>query len=191
LSRFTAGALAIGLLAAGTVVSSPHARADIGLHRTGDLLAIPGSLLGPAPSDDRMDLQLSLTDPWVKQEEALTAALVDPTSSSYRKFLTPQEYATRFAIPATERSGVTDWLRSGGLRIDRVSGTGDRMSVSGTVDAVQRLLSVHLSRYQADGRTFLANDIAPLVPAGVQAVIGLNTWHRFAPVHSLHTSAVH
>lgn len=188
--RASAGALALGLLAAATVVSSPHARADVGLHRTSDVLAIPGSLLGPAPGERRMNLQLSLTDPWVAQEEALTAALVDPASPLYRKFLTPAQYATRFAIPATERATVTDWLRAGGLHVERVSGTGDRMSVSGTVGAVQRLLSVHLSQYQAAGHTFLANDVAPLVPAPVRAVIGLNTWHRFAPVHPPRTSAV-
>jgi len=176
-------ALAAAVLSAGLLPLSATARAD-GLHRTSDLLPAIALArpLGPVPSDREIHAAVVLTDPRGREERQLAAAVVDPQTPQYRRFLTPNQYASRFALPAVVRDGVLRWLRHGGVRVDQVSGLGDLISVTGTAGGLARLFDVHLNTYRLGGTTFVANDVAPRVPGAVHAVLGLDTLQRFAPV---------
>jgi kumamolisin len=180
----SAAAVAVVSLLGAAAVLDPVDTAAAAMHRTADLLGpqVLTGLLGPAPADTPMRVQVALTDPRAAQEAALAAAVVDPHSPDYRKFLTPGQYADRFRLPTAVTAEVTRWLDGGGVHVDRVSGVGDLIGVTGTVAAFDRLFAVHLGTYQVDGHRFVANDTAPLVPGPVRAVLGLNTWQRFAPV---------
>ncbi|HEX3828540.1 MAG TPA: S53 family peptidase [Sporichthyaceae bacterium] len=174
----------MSLLGAAAVLEPMGTTAAATMHRTTDVLGsrVLADALGPAPADAPMRVQVALTDPQAAEETALAAAVVDPRSPDYRQFLTPSQYADRFRLPAAVRSEVLRWLRAGGVRVDRVSGVGDLIAVTGTVASLQRLFAVHLDTYQLDGHRFVANDTPPLVPGPVRAVLGLNTWQHFAPV---------
>jgi hypothetical protein len=163
-------------------------------HRTSDVLAatLLGDRLGPADPARRMDIEVVLADPQLAAERALANAVVDPHSPQYRQFLTPAQYAARFALPESQRRRALDWLRGGGLTAQEQSGTGDLLHASGTVAQLQRLFDIHLGTYRVGSTEFLANDRAPSVPAdlAVRAVLGLETFHRFrVPAHATH--AVH
>jgi subtilase family serine protease len=153
-------------------------------HRTTDVLAVDllKDRLGPADPDQRLDVLVTLADPKLAEERALANAVVDPHSPMYHRFLSPAQYNDRFGLAPAVRDQALRWLRHGGLDAREQSGTGDLLHASGTVAQLQKLFDLHLGTYRVGDTTFLANDRAPAVPGDlpVTAVLGLETFHRFA-----------
>jgi pseudomonalisin len=166
-------------------------------HRTADVLTanLLDARLGAADPAHRMDIEVVLADPKFAEERALADAVVDAHSPQYRHFLTPAQYAARFALPEGQRRRALDWLRAGGLTAQEQSSTGDLLHASGTVAQLQRLFNLKLGTYRVGTTEFLANDRAPSVPGdlAVKAVLGLETFHRFGlpthPTHAVHPAA--
>jgi subtilase family serine protease len=180
----TVGALVLGMSPVGVARAADT-------HRTNDVLVgdLLSERLGPADPARRMDVEVMLADPKLAEERALANAVVDPHSPQYHRFLTPAEYAERFALPITVRDRALRWLRAGGLDAQEQSGTGDLLHAAGTVAQLEKLFNLRLGRYRVGDTTFVANDRAPAVPADlpVKAVLGLETLHRFAvPKHTVH-----
>ncbi|HTZ44479.1 MAG TPA: protease pro-enzyme activation domain-containing protein, partial [Jatrophihabitans sp.] len=105
--------------------------------------------LGPAADSTPMSLVVTVHRPDVAGEKALLAAEHDPSSPSYRHFLTPSQFAQRFGVPAGQRSAVSGYLTGGGLRVDSVSVAGDEYSVRGSAAQVASVFrtSFHTYRY--------------------------------------------
>ena len=145
--------------------------------------------LGAAPAGSRRTVGIFLYRPDPAGEQSLYAALYDPASPLFHRFLTPAQFAARFGVARARVQAVRQWLRSGGLRINSVTAAGDYLTATGTTAQLDRLFQVHIGRYRLGASSFSANDRAPRVPSGlpVEAVLGLDTLHRFAPVNSAHT----
>jgi pseudomonalisin len=139
--------------------------------------------LGAARPGVRHTVGVFLNRPDPAGEQRLYASLYDPASPMFHRFLTPAQFTAEFGVPRARTQAVEKWLRSGGLRIASVTGTGDYLTVSGTAAQLGRLFQVHIGRYQLGGTSFTANDRAPRVPASlpVEAVVGLDSLHRFTP----------
>jgi hypothetical protein len=178
-----AGALAV----ATTVFALPSAQSvrAADARRTSDVLPadLLGNRIGAAASDRRMTVAVVLSNPNEAAQRSLANAVVDPTSAAYHHFLTPAQYAARFALPPAVRAATGSWLRDGGLDLDYVSPLGDLITASGSVSALDRVFGISLGTYRVGTKSFLANDLAPLVPGGlpVVGVLGLNDLARFAP----------
>jgi subtilase family serine protease len=156
---------------------------------------LPGlTALASVPADPSTPLTVgvALARPHVAEEDAFLAAQADPASPHFRQVLTLDQVVARFGVPAARTDHVVAGLRAAGLTVDRVDATGDYVSATGTVAAVQRAFGVEERRYTAGGTTFLANTAGPLVdPAdGVLTVVGLNTLQHFTrPADVPHTSS--
>jgi hypothetical protein len=183
LGSVLAGALAVATSAFAFPSTSSVRAAES--RRTTDVLpaVLLSDRLGPAPADRRMTVAVALADPNEAAEQALADAVVNPASPMYHHFLTPAAYAARFALPDAVRSATRSWLHSAGLELGYVSPLGDLVSASGTVAQLDRAFGISLGNYRVGTTTFLANDVAPLVPGGlpIRGVIGLNGLQRFAP----------
>jgi len=109
------------------------------------------------------------------------SAVSTPSSRQYHRYLPAGAFATLFGPgPATVREAKAI-LRSGGLRVNSVSGNGLLLSFSGSAARVAATFHTHLNRYQlASGRLAVANYSPLRLPASlagfVQAVIGLDTF---------------
>lgn len=104
--------------------------------------------------------------------DALMAELYDPSAPNYRQFLTPQEFAARFAPPRREYLQVARYLRAHGLRVTRTFANRMAIEVTGSVDHIERAFAVNINSYVVNGRVFFANDRDPQVPAALGGVIG-------------------
>ena len=137
--------------------------------------------LGDAPADRSMTIGVSLQRPDTAGEQALYAAMYDPSSPQYHHFLTPAQFTARFGVPAAQNAAARDWLTGGGLSIQ--ANAGDYLTATGTVAQLDRLLSVSIGRYTFQGRQFIANDAPPSVPSdlSVLGIAGLDTINRFTP----------
>jgi subtilase family serine protease len=109
--------------------------------------------------------------------DALTAAVSNPRSPSYGRFLTPAQFHARFSPAASDVDAVTSWLRSRGLRVTSVPANHLLVFASGTVAQAEAAFGTPLNDYRVGTRTMRAPATSPAVPAAlsgiVQGVIGL------------------
>ena len=112
--------------------------------------------------------------------EALIDAQQDPTSPLYHKWLTPDEFAVRFAVADSDIAKFQSWLEAQGFTVDAVSRSKNRITFSGTVDQVERALATELHYYSVDGKKEHAPAADISVPAAlaslVQTVKNLSTF---------------
>lgn len=109
-------------------------------------------------------------------------------SPQYRKFLTPDEFNTRFGPSDATVAQVTQHYRNAGLQVTRESAT--LLKLTGTTSAIEKAFTVSLHTYQVAGENgrgyrYRAPAAAPQVDseiaASVHAVLGLSTRPLFAP----------
>jgi subtilase family serine protease len=109
--------------------------------------------------------------------DALTAAVSNPRSPSYGRYLTPAQFHARFAPSASELASVTSWLRSHGLRVTGVPANHLLVYASGTVAQAEAAFGTTLNDYRLGNRTMRAPAASPAVPPSlsgvVQGVVGL------------------
>jgi pseudomonalisin len=185
----TPGAPGMGAPRSGGVQSAPVPGAPALRLLTANVL--PGLALLPgagAPDPATVvHLGVGLADPDPAGEAAMLHAVDDPSSPLFHHFLTPAQLAQRFGEPPGVVDRVTSWLGGGGLTVTHVAATGDFLQATGTVAQVERLLRTRLERFTSRGQTFVANRVAPSVPAGlpVISVIGLNSLQRFHTFHGV------
>ncbi|MBV9282721.1 MAG: S8/S53 family peptidase [Chloroflexi bacterium] len=137
------------------------------------LVALPGSI----PPDVRWAQRLSPLAPGRPMALALTlrlrdeaglqrflAAVSDPRSPLFRHFLTPRQFAARFAPTPTDRWQVEAWLGERGLRVTNLSANALQIAVRGTVAAVEAAFGTPLFHYRLGSRRFVANAGAVRLP---------------------------
>lgn len=103
--------------------------------------------------------------------EALAAAVSDPTSAQYGKYLTPAQFRQRFAPSSADVNAVRNWLRAGGFDIVYVPENGHYVSAEGTAAQVEAAFGAQLNEYTADGRTLRAPATDLTIPASLAGVV--------------------
>ena len=141
----------------------------------------PGaSLVGPTPTNTKLNLVVTLQPRDPAALAAAVRAVSDPASPDYRHFLTPAQFAARYGPTSPTVAAVGDALRSDGLAVGRLSGTGLSIPVSTTVGQAESALSTHFSTYRlASGGTGYDADSRPQLPSNVvssvEGILGLHT----------------
>ncbi|HXF09631.1 MAG TPA: protease pro-enzyme activation domain-containing protein [Desulfuromonadaceae bacterium] len=133
------------------------------------------------------DLTLTLGLPLRNEGELsnLLEQVYDPANSNFHRFLSPDQFASRFGPTAEDYQKVVDYAKANGLKI--VETTPNRMlvRVQGKAANVQNAFHVALHNYQhpTEGRQFYAPDTEPAVPTSVpvQDISGLDNYRRPHP----------
>jgi len=117
----------------------------------------------PATQSMRFDIVLPLRHPVELQN--FLQELYDPSSPSYRHFVTPQEFTERFGPSQEDYDALVRFAEANGFTV--VGGSRDAMDVQlkGTVGAIEAAFHVTMGVYQhpTEGRTFYAPDREPTV----------------------------
>lgn len=104
-----------------------------------------------------------------------------PSSANFHRWLTPDQYASRFGASQSNLDRVTTWLKSQGFTNVQVSRSHTFISFSGTAAQSSSALNAPIHRYQVNGQMHFANASAPTVPAALAdiaaGVIGLSDFH--------------
>lgn len=133
-----------------------------------------GAVKATAPISFR--LLLKLRDPGGAQ--ALVRAVSDPTSPSYRHYLTAAQWEARFSPTAAQVAQATAWLRSRGFTVGAISKDRLTISASGTAAQVEAAFATGLANYRIAGHTLrkaTGNLSVPASVAGVvQGALGIN-----------------
>ena len=77
-------------------------------------VAAPANQLGAAPPNEPIEFNVGLAPGDLAGAAALARAVTDPSSPSYRHFLTPAEWESRFSPSQASVDSVTSWLQSQG-----------------------------------------------------------------------------
>lgn len=147
-------------------------------------------ILQHAADEGRMDggTQLSAAIVFKRtaaQEAAVEQLLADqqnPSSPSYHRWLTPEQYAGRFGLTAADTNKVVSWLQAEGFTVDRVARGRTQVWFSGPVSKIETVFRTEMHRYLVDGELHFANAIEPAVPAALsKVVLGMHNLNDFRP----------
>lgn len=78
--------------------------------------------------------------------DQLLTAQTNPASPLFHRWLTPDKFAARFGIPASDIDAAQTWLQSQGFTIDAVSR--DRITFSGSAAQIQQAFGAELHRFR-------------------------------------------
>jgi hypothetical protein len=114
--------------------------------------------------------------------DALVAAVQDPVSPAYHKWLAPEDFAARFGAQPADIARVTKWLEAQGLTIDAPSPLGTRVGFRGTSGQVETAFRTEFHEYLIGRTKHYAMATAPQVPTELAPVVmGLRGFHDFHP----------
>ncbi len=129
--------------------------------------------LGRLPSNQIMQLNLVLPLRDQAGLDSFLSELYDPSSPSYRQFLSPAEFTERFGPSQADYDALVNFAKANGLMV--VGGTRDAMDVQvrGPVSAIETAFHVTMRSYQhpTENRAFYAPDREPTVELPFQL------WH--------------
>lgn len=143
-------------------------------------------LVGRLPGSQRMDLALTLQLRNQAGLQSLLKQLYDPTSATYRHYLTVQQFTDQFGPTVDDYQKVVQFLQSYGLTVSRTTPNRLVLDVSGTVAQIEAAFQVKMQVYQhpIENRTYYAPNVEPSVAAGVplQGIAGLNNFEPPRPM---------
>jgi len=179
LATVSAAALAPALASAG-------ARTDLVAVGKAPLLPAGTQPLATVAGSRNLHLTVTLAprDPLALENYA--EAVANPASPIYRQFLTPRQFAQRFAPSPASAAAVRAALRSRGLHPGAISANGLSFPVRATVAQIEHAFSLTMAAVELQGgRRGVVNLTAPrissVVAATVQAVLGLSSFDRPEP----------
>ncbi|MGA2848141.1 MAG: S53 family serine peptidase [Terracidiphilus sp.] len=132
----------------------------------------------PASETMQLDLVLPLSDP--AGLDAFLKAVYDPSSPSYRHFLTVSEFTQRFGPSQADYDAVIAYARENGLTVVGGSRDGMDVQVRGPVSAVEGALHLTMRTYQhpTEDRIFYGPDSEPTtgLPFPLWHISGLDNY---------------
>jgi subtilase family serine protease len=177
-NRFTRHKIVGGLAAVFTVAGLAAAVAPAAASASPHTL--PGSMprwlhqaheQGALPSSQQIGfgVLLGMRDPAAAQ--AQVQALSDPTSASYGKWLTNQQFDARYAPTAASVTAVQGWLRSAGFQVTKTLRSGMYVEASGSVAQVDKTFGTSVHNFAYLGKTVRANTTALTLPTSTPAAV--------------------
>jgi subtilase family serine protease len=139
----------------------------------------------PATETVRFDMVLPLRDRAGLQN--FLQEVQDPASSSYHKFLTPQEFTARFGPSREDWDALVAFAKASGFEI--ISGTREArdLRLTGTVANIEKAFHVTMGTYRdlTEDRTFFAVDREPTVdlPFQLWHITGLDNDSKPHPMY--------
>lgn len=178
--RWVAAGTGGALLAATLLMTAPVAATSTRTTLAGShpSWANPKSLVSHAPSSNYLGFRVYLG--WNNQAglNSLLAAQQNPGSSSYRQWLTPAQFASRFGPTKAQANAVASWLASAGLTVDSIAANRHYVQAEGTVGRIQAAFGTTINVYSVQGVQLESPSADVTVPsslaASISGVVGLD-----------------
>lgn len=129
----------------------------------------------------KMLMILKRSDEQQQALDALLAAQKDPTSPSYHKWLTPEQFAAQFGVADSDLQSVASYLAAQGFQVGRLFKNKMAIEFSGTTGQVNAAFRTEIHSYSVNGKSFNANARAPQIPAALAPVVKGITLNNFKP----------
>ena len=161
----------LGLLTA----PAASAQGKVPVADTQPVWASPSNLAGADRNAD--DVVFSVWLGWTRNGDLdrTLAGLYDPSSPTYHRWLTPDQFHARFSPPASDVAAVRSWLSSEGFSIVGVPANRLFVTAEGSVSKVEQAFGVNENMYRVDGSVLRAPNHDPVVPAAVAPLVSAIT----------------
>lgn len=157
--------------------ATPHGTQQLTGYSSPAFAAAP--LVGPVPTSTVLSLAVGLPVQNLTGLQTLVKQVSDPTSTNFRHYLTPAQFASTYGPTTANYSTVKTWATSAGLTVTGTSTNNMVLSLSGSVGAIEQALFVNVNYYlRPDGTQFYALDRNPSLntSATVLHVQGLDNY---------------
>ncbi|MGB7332496.1 MAG: protease pro-enzyme activation domain-containing protein [Terriglobales bacterium] len=132
----------------------------------------------PATQTIHFDIVMALSHP--AELKSFLQEVYDPSSPSYRHFVTVPEFTERFGPSQKDYDAVIRFAKANGFKVTRASRDAFDIQLKGTVASVEKAFHVSLGVYQhpTENRTFFAPDREPTVnlPFQLWHITGLDNY---------------
>lgn len=147
--------------------------------------ATPARLVGRVADDDAIAIQvhLLLKNPAAAAVEL--AAVSDPDSPQYGRFLTDADFDAKYGPSDADVAAIRAHLEANGLRVTHVPGNRTYVAATGTAAQISRAFSTRLGLYEVGSEVRRAPIDPPSVPHAIEptvlGVLGLTTPLQMRP----------
>src|ERR1019366_7783624 len=174
------------IVSVATVVSQAQPQSPVTRHTRDEVVTGKTPLAGHLPANQSMDITLVLQHRNQAELDQLLKDLYDRTSSSYRHFLTVEQFTEKFGPSREDYETVKRFARANGLQILSTSRNRMNLRVRGSVENIEKALNVKMGVYQhpTEARTFFGPDREPSPDMSVRlwAVGSLHTYSTPKPM---------
>ena len=175
-------------------VSQAHAQSLMTRHVREVTLNGQAVPVGRLPGTQVMRLVLTLPLRHLPELENFLQELYDPSSSSYRHFLTVEEFTARFGPSKEDYDAVLHFAEANGLAVVGTSANRMNVDVKAPVARIEKALHITMGVYQhpTENRTFYAPDREPAVdlPFQLWHISGLDNYSIPRPLYQRNTAEV-
>ena len=180
----------MAIVSAMTMVCQAEPRTLLTRHVREEVSTGGAKLVGQLPATQTMHFDVMLALRHQPELENFLKEVYDPSSSSYRHFVTVAEFAARFGPSQEDYDGLLAFAKANGFTV--VNGSRNRMDVvlAAPVSRIEKAFHVTMGVYQhpTEDRTFYSPDREPAVdlPFQLWHVSGLDNYSipRPALVHT-------
>jgi len=142
--------------------------------------------VGRLPATQCMRLVLVLPHRNQTELDNFLKQLRDPSSPSYRQFLTVEEFTARFGPSQADYDSVIRFAKANGFRVVGTSRNRMNLDVTGSVASIERAFHLTMGTYRhpTENRTFFASDREPTPDLAVQLwhISGLDNYSTPRPM---------
>lgn len=144
---------------------------------------------GPVPASFPMryvSLQLAASSAQQAALRQLLSSQQDPSSPSFRQWITPEEYADRFGLNSTDMAKIASWLEAEGFTVEYQAHGRNWIVFSGDAARIEQAFHTEIHRFQVGSEEHFANVTNPSIPAALAGIVsnirGLHDF-RLRPAH--------
>jgi subtilase family serine protease len=156
------------------------------------------AMVGHLPATQSMRLVIALPLRNQAELDDFLRDVYDPLSSSYRHFLSVDEFTRRFGPTQEDYNAVTRFAQENGLRVVGTSRNRVNLDVRGSVANIEKAFNIKMGLYQhpTENRSFYAPDREPTAALNVQLwhIAGLDNYSIPRPLFKRRpagTDAIH
>jgi subtilase family serine protease len=133
--------------------------------------ATAANFKGATPATDAVGFRVYLGLHDEAAAESLARAVSDPSSSSYRKYLSPSEFRKSFAPSEADVNNVRSWLRDQGFSVVYTPTNNHYVAAEGTAAQVEAAFGTKLNEYSVNGLTLRAPASDLTVPSSLASTV--------------------
>jgi hypothetical protein len=143
---------------------------------------------GPVEEQKALGRMLLVLSPGSENQEELQKLLDEqqnPNSANYHRWLTPDEFGTRFGVTDADVQAVRGWLEQMGFKVGAIAKSKRWLEFSGSARQVENAFHTPLRYYSSGGKKYLANASDMVIPQAVsrvsRGVVSLNNFEKRPP----------
>ncbi len=162
----------VGLLALAPAAQAATSTSRTTLTNSTPDWATPNAQVGSVPDSAQHTFWVYLSMRNSKALDAAVAAVSNPASADYGKYLTPAQFRASYAPTDANVAAVRTWLKQAGFAVSADRPDNNRwVKVTGTTAQVERAFSTQLRTYRHRGKALQAPDGDLSIPRSISSLV--------------------